>query len=101
MAVDVLSLKYGAITRSDPLRLVDPAHLLCMHCDAPPHQENASVSCRFMVECRYSASSGTQKSLISVGVMVKTPLSSLPSTFTSYGLYSVHLRIARGKVFEL
>lgn len=44
MAVDVLSLKYGAITRSDPLRLVDPAHLLCMHCDAPPPpQENASV----------------------------------------------------------
>ncbi|XP_075907745.1 zona pellucida sperm-binding protein 4-like [Nelusetta ayraudi] len=69
MAVDVLHLKYGAITRTEPLR--------------------------FMVECRYSASSGTQKSLISVGVMVKTPSSSLPSTFTSSGLYSVHLRIAR------
>lgn len=51
-----------------------------------------------MVECRYSASSGTHKSLISVGVMVKTPSSSLPSTLTNYGLYSVHLRIAKGKM---
>lgn len=59
------------------------------------------LSCRFMVECRYSASSGTQKSLISVGVMVKTPSSSLPSTLTSYGLYSVHLRIAKGKMVHI
>lgn len=30
-AVEPLHLKYGVITRSDPLRLVDPVHLLCMY----------------------------------------------------------------------
>lgn len=35
-AIDVLNLKYGAITRSDPLRLVASAHLLYMHCDEYP-----------------------------------------------------------------
>ncbi|XP_070778257.1 zona pellucida sperm-binding protein 4-like [Enoplosus armatus] len=72
--VQALSLKYGAITRSDPLR--------------------------FMVECRYSKSGGAQQSLASVGYMVKTPSSDLPSAVISNGLYGVQLRIAKDQTYS-
>lgn len=58
------------------------------------------VLCRFMIECRYSASGSATQSLTSVGFMVKTPSSSLPSAISSDGLYSVLLRIATGKIFS-
>lgn len=51
-----------------------------------------------MVECRYSKSGSAQQSLASVGYMVKTPASILPSTVLSDGLYGVQLRIAQGQV---
>lgn len=53
-----------------------------------------------MIECRYSASGSAMQSLTSVGFMVKTPLSSLPSAISSDGLYSVQLRIATSKIFS-
>lgn len=52
-----------------------------------------------MVECRYSKTGAAQSSLASVGYMVKTPSSSLPSAVISNGLYGVQLRIAKGRVF--
>lgn len=52
-----------------------------------------------MVECRYSKSGSAQQSLASVGYMVKTPASTLPSIVLSDGLYGVQLRIAQGRVF--
>lgn len=54
-----------------------------------------------MVECRYSKSGSVQQSLASVGVMVKTPASTLPATITSDGLYGVQLRIAKGIIFGI
>ncbi|CAJ1083395.1 zona pellucida sperm-binding protein 4-like isoform X2 [Xyrichtys novacula] len=72
--VQALNLKYGIITRSDPLR--------------------------FMVECRYGKSGGTPQSLASVGYMVKTPTSSLPSQVISNGLYGVQLRIAKDSTYK-
>lgn len=54
-----------------------------------------------MVECRYSKSGGVQQSLASVGVMVKTPASTLPATVSSDGLYGVQLRIAKGSIFVI
>ncbi|XP_068603635.1 zona pellucida sperm-binding protein 1-like [Brachionichthys hirsutus] len=74
-AVEALNLKYGIITRSDPLR--------------------------FMVECRYSKSSRARhrQSLISVGYMVKIPPSSLQSVLAN-GLYGVQLRIAKDDLYS-
>ncbi|TKS88265.1 Zona pellucida sperm-binding protein 4 [Collichthys lucidus] len=66
--VKALNLKYGVITRSSPLR--------------------------FMVECRYSKTGAAQQSMATVGVMVKTPTSVLPTSVASYGLFAVQLRIA-------
>lgn len=100
-AIETLHLKYGVISRTDPLRLVAPVHLLRTYCVAfdPTKRLRQQLSCRFMVECRYSATSAPEQS-VSVGVMIKTPSSSLPSKVTSDGLYTVHLRIAKGKVFK-
>ncbi|KAM9340223.1 zona pellucida sperm-binding protein 4 [Symphorus nematophorus] len=72
--VQALNLKYGVITRDDPLR--------------------------FMVECRYSKSGAAQRSLTSVGYMVKTPASNLPSAVISSGLYAVELRIAKDETYS-
>ncbi|XP_069032576.1 zona pellucida sperm-binding protein 4-like [Embiotoca jacksoni] len=66
--VQALNLKYGIITRSDPLR--------------------------FLVECRYGKSGTAQQSLASVGYMVKTPTFSLPSEVVSSGSSAVLLKIA-------
>lgn len=51
-----------------------------------------------MVECRYSTSGDAKQSLASVGYMVKTPPSTLPTSVISSGLYSVELRMAEGSV---
>ncbi|XP_029976883.1 zona pellucida sperm-binding protein 4-like [Salarias fasciatus] len=72
--VRAYNLKYGIITRSDPLR--------------------------FLVECRYSKCATAKQSLASVGYMVKTPTSSLPSSILSNGLYGVQLRIARDRTYS-
>ncbi|XP_041811889.1 zona pellucida sperm-binding protein 4-like [Chelmon rostratus] len=72
--VQALNLKYGIITRRDPLR--------------------------FMVECRYSKTGAAQQSLASVAYMVKTPSSSLPSEVVSNGLYAVELRIAKDQTYS-
>ncbi|XP_044028655.1 uncharacterized protein LOC122864925 [Siniperca chuatsi] len=72
--VKALSLKYGVITRSDPLR--------------------------FLVECRYSKTGSGQHSMASVGYMVKIPSSHLPSAVISNGLYSVQLRIAKDHTYS-
>ncbi|XP_040909770.1 zona pellucida sperm-binding protein 4-like isoform X2 [Toxotes jaculatrix] len=72
--VQALNLKYGVITRSDPLR--------------------------FMVECRYSKEGIAQQSLASVGYMVKTPSSILPSSVIFNGLYGVQLRIAKDRTYS-
>ncbi|XP_058475538.1 zona pellucida sperm-binding protein 4-like [Solea solea] len=72
--VQALNLKYGIITRSDPLR--------------------------FLVECRYSKDGSAQQGLASAGVMVKVPSSTLPSSITSGGLYAVLLRIAKDKTYS-
>ncbi|AWP21553.1 putative zona pellucida sperm-binding protein 4-like isoform 2 [Scophthalmus maximus] len=72
--VKALNLKYGIITRSDPLR--------------------------YLVECRYSKDGSAQQSLASVGYMVKTPSSSMPSSVLSTGLYAVQLRIAKDKTYS-
>lgn len=77
--VQALNLKYGVITRSDPLR--------------------------FLIECRYTIT-GTpvadpaQQFLVSVGYMVKTPSSSWPSAIISTGLYGVQLRIATDHTYK-
>ncbi|XP_063755587.1 zona pellucida sperm-binding protein 4-like [Eleginops maclovinus] len=72
--VKALNLKYGIITRSDPLR--------------------------FMVECRYGQSGSAAQSLATVGYMVKTPTSSLPSSVISDGLYGVQLRLATDQTYS-
>lgn len=53
------------------------------------------ISCRFLIECRYNKW-GTAQSMASVGYMVKTPPSSMPSSVISNSLYGVELRIAKG-----
>ncbi|XP_041665847.1 zona pellucida sperm-binding protein 4-like [Cheilinus undulatus] len=73
-AVQALNLKYGIVTRSDPLR--------------------------FMVECRYGKSGSPSNPLASIGFMVKTPSSSLPSEVTSNGLYGVELRISKDSTYS-
>ncbi|XP_068189786.1 zona pellucida sperm-binding protein 4-like [Antennarius striatus] len=72
--VKALNLKYGIITRSDPLR--------------------------FMVECRYNKLSSAQQSLASVGYMVKIPPSSLQSSVLANGLYGVQLKIAEDETYS-
>ncbi|XP_042362663.1 zona pellucida sperm-binding protein 4-like isoform X2 [Plectropomus leopardus] len=73
--VKALNLKYGVITRTDPLR--------------------------FMIECRYGKSGEPAKqSMASVGYMVKTPSSTLPSSVVSNGLYGVSLRIAKDQTYS-
>nr|XP_046274165.1 zona pellucida sperm-binding protein 4-like [Scatophagus argus] len=72
--VQALNLKYGIITRSDPLR--------------------------FLVECRYSKSGSAQQSLASVGYMVKIPPDGLPSEVSTSGLYGVQLRIAKDQTYS-
>lgn len=98
-AVETLHLKYGVITRSDPLRSVAPVTFVCMGLACVAEKLHQKLSCRFLVECRYSAPSALQRS-VSAGVMIKAPPSSLPFTVTGDGLYSVHLRIAKGKVSD-
>ncbi|XP_023265683.1 zona pellucida sperm-binding protein 4-like [Seriola lalandi dorsalis] len=72
--VQALNLKYGAITRTDPLR--------------------------FMIECRYSKGGSPSQSLASIGYMVKIPSSALPSSVISNGLYGVQLRIAKDQTYS-
>ncbi|CAK6949369.1 zona pellucida sperm-binding protein 4-like [Scomber scombrus] len=74
--VKALNLKYGVITRYDPLR--------------------------FMVECRYSKGpmGDPQLSLTSVGYLVKIPTSPLPPSVDSNGLYGVQLRIAKDNTYS-
>ncbi|XP_030267259.1 zona pellucida sperm-binding protein 4-like [Sparus aurata] len=72
--VQALNLKYGIITRSNPLR--------------------------FMVECRYSETGDAKQSLATVGYMVKTPASTLPTSVISNGLYSVELRLAEDQTYS-
>ncbi|XP_061615920.1 zona pellucida sperm-binding protein 4-like [Phyllopteryx taeniolatus] len=72
--VRALNLKYGIITRTDPLR--------------------------FLVECRYHLAARDQQPFASVGYMVKIPSRNLPSSIPSDGLYGVQLRIATDKTFS-
>uniref|UniRef100_A0A8D0CNQ3 Zona pellucida sperm-binding protein 4-like n=1 Tax=Sander lucioperca TaxID=283035 RepID=A0A8D0CNQ3_SANLU len=59
------------------------------------------VFCRFMVECRYSKMGASPpQELASVGYIVKTPCSSLPSSIISEGLYGVTLRIAQDETYS-
>ncbi|XP_065326173.1 zona pellucida sperm-binding protein 4-like [Pelmatolapia mariae] len=71
--VHALNLKYGVITRTDPLR--------------------------FLIECRYNKW-GSAQSMASVGYMVKTPPSSMPSSVISNSLYGVELRIAKDETYS-
>ncbi|XP_071381198.1 zona pellucida sperm-binding protein 4-like [Centroberyx affinis] len=71
--VEALNLKYGVITRNNPLR--------------------------FMIECRY-AKNDNQQSLASVGYMVKSPSSSVPSKVVSNGRFGVELRIAEDQTYS-
>lgn len=71
-AVGALNLKYGVISRTNPIR--------------------------FLVECRYSYS--PHQSLASAGYMVKTPSSPVPSVVLSNGLYGVELRIAQDETYS-
>nr|XP_054601110.1 zona pellucida sperm-binding protein 4 isoform X2 [Nothobranchius furzeri] len=74
--INALNLKYGIITRTDPLR--------------------------FMIECRYSkhGDAAVEMSLASVGYMVKTSSSNLPSSIISSGLYDVELKIAKNDAYS-
>ncbi|XP_035848923.1 zona pellucida sperm-binding protein 4-like isoform X1 [Sander lucioperca] len=73
--IQTLTLKYGIISRSD--------------------------SIKFMVECRYSKMGASPpQELASVGYIVKTPCSSLPSSIISEGLYGVTLRIAQDETYS-
>ncbi|XP_061670199.1 zona pellucida sperm-binding protein 1-like isoform X2 [Syngnathoides biaculeatus] len=72
--VRALNLKYGIITRMDPLR--------------------------FLLECRYSLADRDQQPFASVGYMVKIPSRDLPSSIPSDGLYGVQLRIATDETFS-
>ncbi|XP_034748666.1 zona pellucida sperm-binding protein 4-like [Etheostoma cragini] len=72
--IQTLNLKYGIITRSNLLK--------------------------FMVECRYNKLGASQQELATVGYMVQTPSSSLPSSIISHGLYGVTLRIAHDETYS-
>ncbi|XP_021178675.2 zona pellucida sperm-binding protein 1 isoform X1 [Fundulus heteroclitus] len=74
--VKALNLKYGIITRDDPLR--------------------------FLIECRYMKDGGAvaDQAVASIGYMVKTSTSNLPSSIISSGRYSVELRIAKDRTYS-
>ncbi|XP_038827473.1 zona pellucida sperm-binding protein 4 [Salvelinus namaycush] len=72
-AVRTLNLKFGIISRDNPLRV--------------------------MVECRYPKALGTLPTAASVGYMVKSPSVTFPSKVTSKGLFGVELRIAEDKTY--
>ncbi|XP_055749101.1 zona pellucida sperm-binding protein 4-like [Salvelinus fontinalis] len=72
-AVRTLNLKFGIISRDNPLRV--------------------------MVECRYPKALGTLPTEASVGYMVKSPSVTFPSKVTSKGLFGVELRIAEDKTY--
>ncbi|XP_077446249.1 zona pellucida sperm-binding protein 1-like [Stigmatopora argus] len=72
--IRALNLKYGIITRTDPLR--------------------------FLVECRYSLAAHDHQPFASVGYMVKIPSRDMPSSIPAVGLYGVELRIATDKTFS-
>nr|ANO39567.1 zona pellucida protein ZP4 isoform 1 [Chionodraco hamatus]ANO39568.1 zona pellucida protein ZP4 isoform 2 [Chionodraco hamatus] len=77
--VKAIHLKYGIITRTDPLR--------------------------FMVECRYGQLGSHPESPANVSYMVKTPSSSLPSSVMSDGppssvMSAVQLRIATDQTYS-
>ncbi|KAM9824513.1 zona pellucida sperm-binding protein 4-like [Neosynchiropus ocellatus] len=70
--VQALNLKFGVITRSDPVR--------------------------FLIECRYNTEESPY-AMESVGYMVKTPSLDLPSHIVSDGSYGVQLRIAHDDTY--
>ncbi|XP_026204791.1 zona pellucida sperm-binding protein 4-like [Anabas testudineus] len=72
--VSTLELKFGAITRTAPLK--------------------------FTIECRYNQRGANNQLLASTGYMVKTPSSVLPSTLVSNGLYGVQLRLATNQTYS-
>ncbi|XP_041868455.1 zona pellucida sperm-binding protein 1-like [Melanotaenia boesemani] len=72
--VQALHLKYGIITRSDPLR--------------------------FLFECRYNRHGNTQDSMASVSYLVNSSNSNLPSSIISKGFYGVELKIAKDHTYS-
>uniref|UniRef100_A0A667WV88 ZP domain-containing protein n=1 Tax=Myripristis murdjan TaxID=586833 RepID=A0A667WV88_9TELE len=73
--VEALNLKFGAITRSNPLR--------------------------FYIECRYPKSgSANKQSLASIGYMVRSPSMSPPQQVIFNGKYGVELRIAKDQSYS-
>ncbi|XP_030002878.1 zona pellucida sperm-binding protein 4-like [Sphaeramia orbicularis] len=70
--VQAWNLKYGVISRTDPLR--------------------------FLIECRYSKSQ--DQSLVSVSYMVKTSPIDLPTTIFAKGLHGVVLRMAKDETYS-
>ncbi|XP_061598296.1 uncharacterized protein LOC133461410 [Cololabis saira] len=80
-AVHVLNLKYGLITRTDPIR--------------------------FLIECRYKKHGITQQSMASVGYMVKTTyanprtsITKMPPAIISNSPYGVELRLAKDHTYS-
>ncbi|MEQ2271812.1 hypothetical protein XENORESO_009678 [Xenotaenia resolanae] len=76
IVVSALNLKYGIITRNDPLR--------------------------FLIECRYMKHGGVvaEQSIASIGYMVKASTSNLPSSIISSGRHSVQLKIAKDRSYS-
>ncbi|KAK5617591.1 hypothetical protein CRENBAI_003252 [Crenichthys baileyi] len=76
IVVSALNLKYGIITRNDPLR--------------------------FLIECRYMKHGGVvaEQSIASIGYMVKTSTSNLPSSISASGRHSVQLKIAKDRSYS-
>ncbi|XP_072226173.1 uncharacterized protein [Leuresthes tenuis] len=72
--VKALNLKFGMITRSNPLRL--------------------------LFECHYSKHGIAQDSVASVGYRVKTSTSDMPSSIISSGFYGVDLKIATDHTYS-
>ncbi|XP_075306482.1 uncharacterized protein LOC142368235 [Odontesthes bonariensis] len=72
--VKALNLKYGMITRSDPLRL--------------------------LFECHYRKHGSAQGSVASVGYTVKTSTSNMPSSIISSGFYGIDLKIAKDHTYS-
>ncbi|KAM6899997.1 uncharacterized protein FYW49_018113 [Xenentodon cancila] len=78
--VRVLNLKYGLITRTDPIR--------------------------FLIECRYNKHGITQQLMASVDYMVKTTsnyktsITKMPSSIISHSPYGVELRIAKDHTYS-
>jgi len=55
---------------------------------------------RFMIECRYPKFGSCGLSLASVGYEVTIPTLQFPVALYSQGRYGVHLRLARGVLWE-